>query len=133
MLKLRLMFLFVIVTGFLVSSCTTLSSSDSKDPRVVHTVVCWLKKPGDVVARRALVETSKTFMKIPGVLDVRAGEVLPDNRPMVDSSFDVAVTLYFENEQALRDYEKHPIHLKAVQEKLIPLVRKFVIYDFVEK
>lgn len=128
----RYLTLVVFAWGF--SSCETLPSSHSeKNERVVHVVICWLKNPKNADERMELIRTAKTFKTIPGVLDVKAGEVLPAERPAVDSSFDVAVTFYFESEKALREYESHPIHQQAVKEKLIPLSKKFVIYDFVEK
>jgi hypothetical protein len=124
--------LFFIALVFGISSGHT-TQSTSENHRVIHVVVCWLKNPKDMQARKDLIETSKTFTTIPGVVEVRAGEVLPSTRPMVDSSFDIAVAIYFKDEQSLRDYDNHPIHQKAVQEKLLPLVEKFIIYDFVEE
>ena len=50
-------------------------------------------------------------------------------RPVVDSSFDVAVVVTFEDEAALRAYDAHPTHKQAVEEVLRPLVGKLVIYD----
>jgi len=97
--------------------------------QIEHIVVVWLKEPGNETQRQQLIERSKTFTQIPGVLRVSAGTVLPSNRPMVDSSFDVAVVFTFASEQALRDYDQHPIHKKAVQELLAPLSAKVVIYD----
>jgi len=124
MLKRLNSFLFGLVLVCVVTSCASLQSPSSTNPRVMHVVICWLKDPKDLHARNDLIETAKSFSAIPGVLDVKAGEVLSGKRPMVDSSFDVAVTIYFKNEQALRDYEQHPIHQRAVQEKLLPLAKK---------
>ena len=31
----------------------------------IHVVVCWLKTPGDEVARRRIIDTSRSFDSIP--------------------------------------------------------------------
>jgi hypothetical protein len=64
---------------------------------------------------------------------VSAGTTLPSTRPAVDSSFDVAVVMTFRDESALRAYDAHPSHKKAVDEVLRPLVARLVIYDFREQ
>ena len=97
---------------------------------VTHVVLCWLKTPGDEAARQKIIETSKTFESIPGVVSVTSGRVLPSTRPVVDSSYDVGIVVTFTDEDALRAYDGHPTHRKAVDEVLKPLVGKFVVYDF---
>ncbi|MDQ3439707.1 MAG: Dabb family protein [Planctomycetota bacterium] len=93
-------------------------------------MLCWLKTPGDVAARQKIVETSRTFESIPGVVSVTCGRALPSTRPVVDSSYDVAIMITFADEGALHAYDGHPTHKQAVDEVLKPLVGKFLIYDF---
>ena len=100
--------------------------------RVTHVVLVWLKTPGNAAARTKIIETSKTFATIPGVVRVTSGTALPSTRPVVDSSYDVAVVMTFEDEAALRAYDGHPTHKKAVEEVLRPLAGKILIYDFTE-
>jgi hypothetical protein len=97
---------------------------------VCHVVVCWLKEPGNPAQREELIRRSQEFKAIPGVIRVQAGTPLPAERAVVDGSYDVAVAIDFRDEAALRAYETHPLHQKAVEEVLKPLVGKFVIYDF---
>lgn len=99
---------------------------------VTHVVVCWLKTPGDDRAARQLIDDSKSFTQIPGIVSVSAGKVLPSTRPSVDSSFDVAIVMKFRDEKALKEYGQHPLHLAAVERTLKPLVAKYVIYDYSE-
>ncbi|HVT88371.1 MAG TPA: Dabb family protein [Tepidisphaeraceae bacterium] len=99
---------------------------------VTHVVVCWLKNPGDEQARQQLIDDGKSFTKIPGIVHVSAGRVLPSTRPAVDSSFDVAIVMKFKDEAALKSYGQHPVHLAAVERTLKPLVAKYVIYDYSE-
>lgn len=97
---------------------------------VQHIVFVWLKEPGDVETRRQLIETSKSFKKIPGVTGVSTGTPLQSDRPVVDDSFDVAVIITFESREALQNYQTHPNHTKAVEEELSPVTDRMVIYDF---
>ena len=78
------------------------------------------------------MEASRSFGKIPGVLDVRVGEVLESNRKIVDDSFDVAITLSFADTRSLTEYLAHPVHQKARDEILLPIIKKIVVYDFKE-
>ena len=103
------------------------------EERVTHVVLLWLKTPGDAAARTKIIETSKTFASIPGVVSVTSGRVLPSTRPVVDSSYDVGILITFTDEAALRAYDGHPTHRKAVDEVLKPLVGKFVVFDFTSR
>ena len=115
----------------LVNSCQSLQRDARDGGTVEHVVVCWLKTPGDAPARQRIIDESNAFVGvIPGLLHVSAGTTLPSTRPTVDSSFDVAVVMTFRDEAALRAYNEHPKHKKAVDEVLRPLVARLVIYDF---
>jgi len=103
-----------------------------KAKHVQHVVVMWLKERGNQAARQQIIETSLGFSQIPGVLSVSAGAVLPSERPIVDSSFDVAIVVRLEDADAMRAYLEHPIHKRAAAEILPPLVSKILVYDFTE-
>jgi hypothetical protein len=117
---------------FFLPACQQGKDLPASISNVHHVVVCWLNKPGNKEARQKVIEVSRGFSAIPGVIDVRAGRVIHSEREIVDSSFDVAIYLSFENEQKLFEYLNHPIHKKAVEETLKPLVRKVIVYDFIE-
>jgi hypothetical protein len=122
--------IFLMLSGV---GCATNHASNHASAPITHVVVCWLKSPGDTSARRALIDQSNAFQgKIPGLIHVYAGEPMPSTRPVVDTSYDVAITMIFTDEAALQRYEKSPVHQKAVKETLQPLVAKFVIYDFTD-
>ena len=114
------LFAVLVLCGF---SCT------SQKPAVSHVVLFWLKEPGDQAAIDRIIETSNSFKAIPGVKRVMAGRPLPSTRPVVDSSFDVALVMEFADEAALHAYEVHPDHQRAVREVLRPLAGKIVVYD----
>lgn len=107
--------------------------SRSRTGEVQHVVICWLKNPGDEAGRHALMNASRTLNDIPGVTSVRVGRALPSTRPVVDNSYDIAMVMTFKNEQALRAYDEHPLHVSAVRDVLRPLVARYIIYDFVDE
>jgi hypothetical protein len=100
---------------------------------VTHVVLCWLKMPGDEAGRRRIIETTQTLKSIPGVVSVTAGRAMPSTRPVVDSSFDVGIVITFTDESALRAYDQHPTHKRAVETVLRPLVAKLLVYDIETK
>lgn len=112
-------------------SCQHLQESSTRNA-AHHIVICWLKEPGDMDARRQVMDASFELAEIPGVINVRAGSVLPDTRPTVDSTFDVALVITFKDEQSLREYVNHPIHKNAVETAIKPLVSRYIAYDFID-
>jgi hypothetical protein len=112
------------------AGCATFQ--DAERGKVHHVVLCWLKDSGNPVRRHRIAEVSRSFSNIPGVLDVRVGEVLESDRDIVDDSFDMAIILSFADTRHLADYLAHPIHQKAQREILLPIVDKIVVYDFTE-
>ena len=121
--------LVMLAAGSCQSGSKPVASAGPQAAAVTHVVLCWLKSPGDEAGRARILEASRTFTSIPGVVSVTGGRPLPSTRPVVDSSFDVAVVMTFEDEAALRAYDAHPTHKRAVEEVLRPLVGRLVIYD----
>jgi hypothetical protein len=99
---------------------------------VHHLVICWLKEPGNAAHRRSIRDASLRFREIPTVLEVRVGEAVPSDRPIVDDSYDVAVEVRFASVEDMNTYLEHPLHAKAKDEVLMPLVSKLLVYDFAE-
>ncbi|MHC4269949.1 MAG: Dabb family protein [Planctomycetota bacterium] len=122
----------IIFVLFSLPACQHDKEPQDPTPKVHHVVICWLNESGNKEARQKVIEVSRGFSSIPGVINVRAGSVIHSDREIVDNSFDVAIYLSFENEQKLFEYLNHPIHKKAVEKTLKPLVRKVVVYDFIE-
>ena len=128
----KFLFICVILVLFSLPACQQGKDNPDLTSKVHHVVVCWLNDAGNKEARQKVIEVSRRFSSIPGVIDVRAGSVIHSERAIVDNSFDVAIYLSFENEQKLFEYLNHPIHRKAVEKTLKLLVRKVVVYDFIE-
>lgn len=100
---------------------------------VHHAVVCWTKDPDDAAARAQLIDVTRSFLEIPGVLDVRVGERLDAGNPAADETFQVALVMVFADRAALDAYLEHPRHREAVDEVLRPLASRIVVYDFVDQ
>ncbi len=115
----------------LVGCSSTLPRTTAAD-RVNHIVLCWLKEPCNIAHRKKIIEASESFRKIPKVLEVRVGQVVPSDRKIVDDSFDVGISISFPNTGDMNAYLNHPVHTNAVEEVLRPLAKKIVVYDFVE-
>lgn len=118
--------LLCVIAALLCSACQTTPPAG----RIQHVVVFWLKDHGNAAQRAKIIETSETFRNIPGVVSVTAGPCIPSPRPIVDSSFDVAVTLTFASQADLQRYVEHSLHKAAVSGVLKPLVKKTIVYDF---
>ena len=122
-----------VLIPFLLFGCVSIEiDSSCKDKALHHVVLCWLKESGNVEARERIVEVTKTFQNIPGVLEARAGQVIPSDRSIVDDSFDVGILVVVADAKSLTEYLEHPIHQKAKNEVLVPLVSKILVYDFQE-
>ena len=119
-----------IITLFALVGCS--STEPAHDHALHHVVLCWLKEPGNAKHRNQIIEVSKSFRKITGVLEVRAGQVVSSDREIVDDSFDVAIVVIVPDQKRLAEYLAHPVHQKAKSEILLPLVDRIVVYDFKE-
>ena len=68
------------IATFLILTVGCVSNHQSeREQALSHVVLCWLKEPGNADHRNQIIEVSKTFKKIPGVLDVRVGKVIESN------------------------------------------------------
>ena len=97
---------------------------------VVHTVFLWLKNPGDMQHRRQLLLATDRLRSIPGLIDIRFGEMIESDRDMVDDSFDIGIYFYFNDVAAMNRYLVHPLHQTIVEQDIKPLVERIVVHDF---
>ena len=87
----------VIVCASCQQDRSSVDTKAAKPPaaKVTHVELMWFKVPGDQAARAKVIEASRTFTTIPGVVSVTSGTALPSTRPIVDSSYDVALVITF--------------------------------------
>ncbi len=108
-------------------------SHAKSEPGVIHMVVVWLKEPGNAEHRQRVIAGSKKLKQIPGVLDLRVGKVVPSDREVVDSSYDIALYLRFANKADLQAYLVHPIHKNTVKEEFVPVLDHYKVFDFTDE
>ncbi len=122
----------ILLIFFCVSCASVRSHPEPTQSSVYHMVICWLKEPGNQSHRDKLLDETMKLRAIPGILSVEAGTMLPGNRSIVDSSFDLGIIMHFKDEKAMRAYLHDPRHRKATREVLAPLTSKVIVYDFVK-
>lgn len=128
-------FLICLAVSFLMAGCTIHTPNHSQQDKnflqsqIQHVVIIWLREPGNTSHRQTLIEASQQLTEIPGVISVEGGEVITDNRSVVDSSFDVALVFRLQDKQALREYVQHPLHKKLLKEVFKPLIERYRVYD----
>lgn len=99
-----------------------------------HTGFIWLKEPGNREHQQRLIDAAHRFAReIPEVRGLSVGRSVPKGSPLVDTSFDICLTMYFDDQAAMERYNRHPVHEKAAREDFLPLAAKFVFYDFVSE
>ena len=123
---------FLVALIVLLAGCAGTATKTTDGKQVNHIVLCWLKESGNLAHRQKIIETTRSFRSIPGVIKVSVGEVIPSDRNIVDDSFDVGITLTFANTDDMNAYLEHPLHKDAAQKVLLPLVKKIVVYDYME-
>lgn len=101
----------------------------SVDTGVKHVVLCWLKEPGNHTHKNKLIETSRELTIIPGILDLKVGEAVPSDRPIVDDSFDVGIVMSFADVASMQSYLSHEEHVRRVKAVFAPSCRKIQVYD----
>ncbi|MDF1581733.1 MAG: Dabb family protein [Methyloprofundus sp.] len=100
------------------------------DQRVSHVIVVWLKEASNAQMREQFIKASRALEQLPGVLSRHVSAVIASDLPKVDDTFDVAVTVTFENAEALKNYMQSQKHKKMLDEQLKPLVNRVVVYNF---
>lgn len=113
-------------------ACCPTAGSPGTDAAVTHVVLVWLKDPGNADHRERVLEASRRFRSIAGVIGMQAGPSVASDREIVDDSFDVGMVIRFRDAGALRAYLAHPVHETAVREVLGPLAERVVVHDFTE-
>jgi hypothetical protein len=105
-------------------------AAETDNGGVIHTVFLWQKEPGNEVHQRQLLLATNRLRAIPGVLDIHFGEKIESDRDIVDDSFDIGITMYFSDAEAMNEYLVHPLHRAIVEQEIRPLVDRIVVYDF---
>ena len=122
--------ILTLAASLVLVSCSTIAPPAARGS-VDHVVFVWLKRPGNPSDRQAVIAASHELRVIPGIKFLDSGTALASDRPVVDDSFDIGMTMRFDSVESLRAYESHPRHVQKVTEVLKPLSKKIVVYDMI--
>lgn len=64
--------------------------------------------------------------KIPGLREIKVNTL-----PLPSSNADIMLDSTFENEQSLKEYSTHPLHVKVANEKVRPYTETRACFDYV--
>ncbi len=95
-----------------------------------HVVIFWTKKEIPDAADQLLAGAEKYLKPIPGVLHFHVGKMVGSHRPVVDQTYQVALTITFATKKDQDDYQVHPLHIDFVEKVFSKLKEKVVVYDF---
>lgn len=130
-MKKTLLLLQMVLIGYLSLNTSFVLAEENK--KVTHVVMVWLKEPGNEQHRATFIKASEKLNDLPGIVNRHVGVVKPSDRKIVDDTFDVAVSVTLESEEALQAYLKSPKHKKILHDKIKPLINRIVAYDFISQ
>lgn len=124
-----------LAAGALTAAATGPALADVAAPAnelFVHHVYFWLKNPGSQADKAKLLEGLEKLAKVPTIRMVHIGSPAPTTRSVIERSYAVSWLCFFDNLEEEEIYQKHPIHLKFVED-YSHLWEKVIVYDSVGK
>src|SRR5690606_13504305 len=103
--------------------------NSEKSRMITHVVFFWLNETNQDQQAK-LLEGAASLATIPGVIGFRSGIPIPSDRPVVDSSYSVGISMSFQDQEAADAYQDHPVHEAFIEQYVKPMVAKVVVYDF---
>lgn len=95
---------------------------------LVHSVYFWLKKEIDLTEYQHFERVLHNLLKIKNIRYGFVGKPALMSKPVIDRSYDYALTLVFEDQQKHDDYQVDPVHVDFV-ETFNPIFLKVQVYD----
>lgn len=96
----------------------------------VHHVYFYLKNPGSETDKARLLEGLEKLSKVPTIRMVHIGVPASTTRSVIVRDYSVSWLCFFDNLEEEEIYQKHPIHLKFVED-YSHLWEKVNVYDSV--
>lgn len=94
----------------------------------IHHVYFWLKNPSNEADKAKLIEGLTALSKVPTIRFHHIGTPASTNRSVIERGYSVSWMLFFDNLEEEEIYQKHPIHLKFVED-YSHLWEKVIVYD----
>lgn len=95
-----------------------------------HIVIFWTKPEKPKAADELIAGMHQYLERIPGVVQLHAGRMVPSERPVVDKSYQVALYVVLPDKRTQDAYQVHPSHLEFVEKLVKPNCSKILVYDF---
>lgn len=111
------------------TATTAVAATPSKD-LFVHHVYFWLKNPTSEADKAKLLEGLEKLAKVPTIRMVHIGSPASTNRSVIERGYAISWLCFFDNLEEEEIYQKHPIHLKFVED-YSHLWEKVIVYDAV--
>lgn len=110
-----------IVAGTALSGCTSNKEEAAEtvlqSGMVIHSVYFWLKEGITEEEEKDFLNFFEALKNVPGVSSYYVGKPAPTTpRPVVDNSFSYHWLTFHDSMEDIDIYEKHPDHLKAVEQ-----------------
>ena len=83
---------------------------------LVHNVFFWLKDDLDAGELAAFEQGLQALRAVETVRELYVGRPVGSSRAVVDASFSFALTVLFDDADALGVYQPHPVHRKFVED-----------------
>ncbi|GAB3172871.1 Dabb family protein [Telluribacter humicola] len=96
----------------------------------VHHVYFYLKNAGSAADKAKLLEGLEKLSKVPTIRMVHIGTPATTNRDVIERGYSISWLCFFDNLEEQEVYQKHPIHLKFVDD-YSHLWEKVIVYDSV--
>lgn len=123
---------FVKNTALAAGAASIIGTAEAKTAKelFVHHVYFYLKNPNSEADKAKLLEGLEKLSKVPTIRMVHIGTPATTNRSVIVRDYSVSWLCFFDNLEEEEIYQKHPIHLKFVED-YSHLWEKVNVYDSV--
>lgn len=121
---------FVKNVSLVTAASATFGTAEAKTAKelFVHHVYFFLKNPNNETDKAKLLEGLEKLSKVPTIRMVHIGSPASTNRSVIERGYSVSWLCFFDNLEEQEIYQKHPIHLKFVED-YSHLWEKVIVYD----
>lgn len=123
---------FVKNTALVAGAAGIIGTAEAKTAKelFVHHVYFYLKNPNSEADKAKLLEGLEKLSKVPTIRMVHIGTPASTTRSVIVRDYSVSWLCFFDNLEEEEIYQKHPIHLKFVED-YSHLWEKVNVYDSV--
>jgi hypothetical protein len=100
---------------------------------IIHHVFFWLKNPSSKEDLERLLKGLNSLKSIDVIQTIHIGvPAATEKRPVIDDSYSASELLIFDNLDAQRIYQEHPVHQQFIAD-CSKLWEKVIVYDIAVK